>query len=262
MFPSTTDHYKELLYGAYKCETPVLYLNEILEPYADTSDQHQLVFLTKTLINRSHLSNTPLMKTILQEEKKSTLSNSPSQLLSRFIYYSTSMCHVWHTGTERNAFTYCLDPVESVIICYFNPNEPLSYIWLDVDVSSGCIRLIKSNITSMVDYSLTTIWKWTDGGDRQPITKMFTYDMHTGNAYEEIDSDTAGGGPVMRVAVSSEDGRVGISQEVGLEHEWPFIIVITYTSEEEYMLSKMLFNSRKGHLHPILTAMHPLLGNK
>lgn len=260
MFPSVTQHYKDLLYGAYKSHNPSAYLMEFLEPYKDTLTRRQLMYLIKFILNRETLRKTPTMKTICKEEQDE-LSKTPQQLLSRFIYYATSLCHVWHRGDEQVAFRYCLSPQESVFTCYFDPNVPISYMWLDVSILEGSIRLIKSNITHMSDYVVRTLWKWTDGGSRDIVSKTFTFDLSTGDTYHELTTDATAGEdvPIVRLAVDGVSGRVGLTQEVGIQHEWPFAIVFSYSdADDEFVFSKMLFNSRSGHLLPLLTSMHPI----
>lgn len=255
MFPAITEHYKDLLYGAYKSENAAEYLNEFLKPYESTLVKQQVKYLIKCIMNRDRLKRSDLMKTIRDEENDLL----GAQILSRFIYYATSMCHIWYINDkDQIAYRYCLDPLESTIICYYEPNEAISYMWLDVDIRNGCVRLIKSNITHMTDYGLKTLWQWSFEGDREVITKNFTFDMLTGNVYKELASNPQSEYPVMRIAVTDNDNRVGITQELGLKNEWPFISVITYTnSSSSFILSKVLFNSRNGTLCPILVSMHP-----
>jgi len=262
MFPTTSNHFKDLLYGAYKSGNPVEYLTEFMEHYKDTMDRSQVVYLIKFLVNREHLRSTDTMKMILQEEQ-GELPSTPLQLLSRFIFYSTSICHVWHRGDETIAYRYCLDPVNSKIVCYFDPNEPVSYIWLDANIITGGIRLIKSNVTHMSDYIVKSLWRWTDGGSHDIVSKTFTFDMATGDTYEELVKDTPLPSnveiPIVRLAIDGETGRVGLTQELGIKHEWPFVVLFTYTGDDDaYIFSKILYNTRGGQLLHLLCSMHSL----
>lgn len=264
MFPAVGHHYKDLLYGAYKSSNPVEYLMEFLEPYKDTLERRQLLYLVRFLVNREQLRESDTMKMILKEEQQ-TLPCTPQLLLSRFIFYSTAICHVWHRGDEGVAYRHCLDPTESKIICYFEPNKPLSYMWLDVNIAKGSMRLIKSNITHMSDYVVKSLWKWTDGGSHEIVTKTYTFDVATGDTYEELSGGhsvnpfASAEVPVVRLAVDGESGRVGLTQELGLRHEWPFVVLFTYTDNvESFIFSKILYNTRDGHVLPLLCSMHSL----
>lgn len=257
MFPSAGYHYRDILYGAYKSDNPVEYLMEFLEPYKETLTRHQLIYLVKYLVNRELLRSGDIMKMVLVEEGES-LSSAPHQLLSRFLYYATSLCHIWHRGDEKIAYRHCLTPKESTIVCYFDSNIPTSYLWFDVNITDGTIRLIQSNTTHMSDYMIRSYWKWIDGNNTETTEKTFTFDMDTGDTYVEV-SSFAGDVPIIRVAVECVSGRVGITQELGIRHEWPFALLLTYTdTTDEYIFSKILYNTREGHLLPLLCAMHSL----
>lgn len=254
-FPSLVQHYVDLLYGAYKSSDPSEYLREFLQPYADTLTPTHVRYLHKLLYNRDKLAKDEVVRLIEQEEN----GVSKGYPLSRFLFFSTALCHIWYRPIET-PFLYPLDPVDSTIVCYQELNVPVPYIWFNVNVGTGTLDLVKWNVTHLQALTVTTIWKWVDEhDDKEPVTQRHSYDLYNGQRFTDISPTMHGNAYIIRVAVSGVDGRVGVTCELGIEHEWPFALLLTYSVlNHAYILNKLLYNSPTGHLLPLLCAMHPL----
>lgn len=249
-FPSTSCHYKELLYGAYKSDNPALYLKEILDNYK--IKHGQILFLLKHLLNRDHLKNTLLMKDVVKEERKESEGSSPN---ARFIYYATSLCYIWHTGKQINAYRYLLSREESTIVCFSETNKAVPYLWLDICVLDGQVHLVRSNVPSFATFKLRSMWLWNDGGPREIIKKTTTFLMESGEQYESDLRDGAITITSIKIAVD-EVGNVGIGSAFGMPVEWPHVLVLSFSNETApYQLSKVLLNTEQGELTPILTSL-------
>lgn len=265
-FPSVVQHYVDLLYGAYKSSNPHQYLREFLEPYADTLDTRHVRYLHKLIYDRKRMSSKDEVMRYVEQEEQGGSSHGGS-VLGRFLFFATALCHVWYRECST-AYVYPLCPERSTLIFYKECNVPVPYVWLDVCVERGQLQLVRTNVTHMQILSLTVLWKWImpgGAGGEEPVTRQHcSYDLCTGACYDNLGAGpttTAGRqeGLILRVAVSGEEGRVGLGCETGVQHEWPFVLLFTHSAlDKRYVLSKLLYNSPTGHVLPLLCALHPL----
>ena len=240
-FPQLSIHYKEILYGAYKSDAPDVYIKELLDAY--TINEFQLRYLIKELHNRD--TSPELMQVIKKEESDSdTIHGLP---IGRFIYYATSMCHIWYTKTDQ-PFVYTLDPhYLGSIICYKDTGTPLPYIWLDI-CNGNKMNIVRCNVTH-VEYLLVRLM-WSARND-----ETIQFDLVSGLQYY---ARTNGNSTMIHINTHTS-GYVSVECETGTSALWPYALIITHSNDNaKYQLSDVFCNGIDGRVERLLTSLHPI----
>jgi len=113
---------KSLLVSAYKSMDPLGTLEASLVEHP--TQEMVSVLVPETIdLNKADECDvmTDIMAYLQQVERKEYCS--PIAWRSRFIYFATSMCHVFGTG----------DFFPDTVVAYVAPGKPMPYVWLDLD---------------------------------------------------------------------------------------------------------------------------------
>ena len=232
MFPFLSIHYKEIIYGAYKSGDPNVFIKELLDSYEIR--QSHIGFLIKTIWNRDIFKNTPLLKTIKEEETK---ENTPHGIpIARFTYYAVSMCHIWYI---KNGFDYYLDPnIPGSITCFEPDCGSMPYIWLDLEE----IKLVRCNSKKMDHFRVQLVWE-------ESKRETFLFEISTGDKYI---ARTNGNYMILHIEKHPANGFMSVECETGIPTAEPYTLIIT----QEYNLRSVLFNRGDGRVEPLLTSLH------
>ena len=231
MFPFLSIHYKEIIYGAYKSDDPQVYIKEILEPY-DIKESH-VKFLIKYIRNRDIYAGTDLIKTVKKEESKK--ENVHGLHLGRFIYYATTMCHIW--CKDKNIMNPTIEPtMMGNVVCFADTNVALPYIWFNFDSK---LTLVRSNL-QCVDHIRIQL-------RLENSTRKLLFDLHTGVCYDcRSSKDTL----ILHMeTLAIPECATGIRTDI------PFCLVLTHT---KYILSGVFYNKENGHVEPLPISLHPI----
>jgi hypothetical protein len=129
---------KSLLISAYKSSNPQATLEGSL---IDHPTQKMVNVLVPQTIDLNKADECDLMKDIMVYLEQCKESCSPIAWRSRFIYFATSMCHVFGSGD------FFPDPTCS-IIAYIEPNKPMPYLWLDLDEEARLSLIGSHNVNN------------------------------------------------------------------------------------------------------------------
>lgn len=243
MFPFLSIHYKEILYGAYKSDDPQLYIKEILDTYEIRASH--LKFLIKYIWNRDIYADTDIMKTIKREESNSDTVHGTT--LGRFIYYATSLCHIWYSNSDLSSPE--LDPsFTGNIICYESTNEPLPYMWFDFDTSTNELTLVRANTQFLHLFRVQL--KMNDS------RRNFLFNLESGDRY--ICRSTKNY-CIIHLEKNTHNSYISAESETGILTQYPFSIVVTHSSvHSRYQLCSVFYNNKKGHIRYLPISLHPV----
>lgn len=143
---STTNLYtrKDAIVDAYRCANPVDTMQTALSNVqVSNGDIFQLVRHGFRMDLSTELQ-TAIRKDIIDFLQNQNIQSSGVARLCKFVYFATSITHLWGRFEQPNLFN--LSSSRTCIVAYVKPNEPMSYVWFHYDCRQQRLYLIKHTL--------------------------------------------------------------------------------------------------------------------
>lgn len=251
LFPCCDTEYRNLLRLAYKEENPKETLLALLKGYPITIQQ--IRYLIKHAWNSTHLQDTPIYGDI--QKMMHSMDNTNSAFLqSMFIYFATSLSHAWIPEPPR-AYRYLLPEDRSQFVFFHPDHGAISYVWLDVDLDAGTIRLVRHNGEFYCPIHVECMWRYT-GGDA--VKTSFLIDMDTGVTSILRDA--------VRLSAIRLSVRVHAQQYADAEASTGVLydqnVGFAFLLSQQMELSQLYYNAPDGKLAPLIMCLHCAAASK
>jgi len=155
-----------------------------------------------------------------------------------FCFFATAMTHIWMDNNDK--------PIkEQSILAYVCPNEPLPYIWLNINEQSDLMIEMVKHTLDVNEYNPLDIIVHTHTGPRNPLaTVKLSIDITTGEIVSALN------GQFMQLVVRLDEHRAYVKNPCKGQQ---FVIVLTY----EDVIHGVYYNDgEKNRIDPCIYCCH------